>query len=199
MVQVRLLNLVPSRFGCDCISLCPLYRSVWGVGERGMLLCGRGSCSVQWSTSIQLWSSEAPKTEMSSCMHALMLLMSDRPHICPFSRISSALDKVWLCNSYPPHTHTHSLPQTSNTATFLLFELAKQPSLQDKLHKEIQDTLRERSRLTSEDLQRTSLLRGCVKETLRLYPPMAVGKREAGGEMVVDGYRVPAGVSYINE
>ena len=34
------------------------------------------------------------KTEMSSCTHALMLLMSDRPHICPFSRISSAFDKV---------------------------------------------------------------------------------------------------------
>ena len=37
-----------------------------------------------------------------------------------------------------------------------------------------------------------------MKETLRLYPPMAVGKREAGGEMVVNGYGVPAGVSYIS-
>ena len=46
-----------------------------------------------------------------------------------------------------------------------------------------------------DDLQRMSLARNCVKETLRLYSPVGVSARILSHDAVVLGYNVPAGVS----
>ena len=57
--------------------------------------------------------------------------------------------------------------QTSNTSTFLLHEVAKNPDLQDKLHKEVTSILGPDKHATFEDVQKMQLVRGCAKETLR--------------------------------
>ena len=57
--------------------------------------------------------------------------------------------------------------QTTNTSTFMLHELAKNPTLQDRVCEEIRSVMGGRESPTFQDLQKMSLIRGCVKETLR--------------------------------
>ena len=61
--------------------------------------------------------------------------------------------------------------QTSNSATFLLYELAKQPELQERLVQEISSVVGDKEHPSWEDLQKMTLVRNCVKETMRLYSP----------------------------
>ena len=84
--------------------------------------------------------------------------------------------------------------QTKNTSTFMLFELAKQPALQDQLFQEIKAVLGDKVNPSWEDLQNIPLVRHCLKETLRLYPALQVIARELEEDTVIEGYHVPAGV-----
>ena len=85
--------------------------------------------------------------------------------------------------------------QTSNTAMFLLFELAKQPEIQERLYREIKSIVEEGRHPTWEDLQNMKLVRNCVKETMRLYQPVGVLPRVLREDAVINGYQVPAQVS----
>ena len=85
--------------------------------------------------------------------------------------------------------------QTSNTAMFLLFELAKQPKIQERLYREIKSIVEEGRHPTWEDLQNMKLVRNCVKETMRLYQPVGVLPRVLREDAVISGYQVPAQVS----
>ena len=57
--------------------------------------------------------------------------------------------------------------QSSNTSAFLLHEVAKQPELQEKMYKEVCTILGDRNSPSFDDLQKMTLVRGCVKEILR--------------------------------
>ena len=59
----------------------------------------------------------------------------------------------------------------------MLFELAKQPALQDQLCQEIKAVLGDKVNPSWEDLQNIPLVRHCLKETLRLYPPVQINAR----------------------
>ena len=86
--------------------------------------------------------------------------------------------------------------QTSNSATFLLFELAKHPELQDKLYHEITSVMGgNRPHPSWDDIQQMKLVRNSVKETMRLYPPVGVLLRVLNEDAILNGYHVPAGVS----
>ncbi len=76
----------------------------------------------------------------------------------------------------------------------MLYELAKQPSLQDQLCDEIKSVLRDKVNPSWEDLQNIPLIRYCLKETLRMYPPTEVIIREIKEDTVLNNYHVPAGV-----
>ena len=82
---------------------------------------------------------------------------------------------------------------TSNTATFLLHELAKNDEIQDAVYKEIIEVVGPDKPPTAEQLQKLSLVRKCVKETLRLHPLLPATSREIVNDIVILGYHVPAG------
>ena len=63
--------------------------------------------------------------------------------------------------------HIHSQWQSSNTTTFLLHEVAKQPELQEKLYQEVSSVLGDRNSPTFDDVQKMTLVRSCIKEILR--------------------------------
>ncbi|XP_055306859.1 probable cytochrome P450 6a13, partial [Sitodiplosis mosellana] len=69
--------------------------------------------------------------------------------------------------------------ETSNTAlSFALYELAITPNCQDKLFKEISDTLKKHNgQLTFECLQEMVYLEGVVLETLRVHPAVLTFSR----------------------
>ena len=85
--------------------------------------------------------------------------------------------------------------QTSNTALFLLFELAKHPEIQERRYREIKSVVEEGKHPTWEDIQNMKLVRNCVKETMRLYLPIGILLRVLKEDAVFNGYQVPAGVS----
>ena len=88
-----------------------------------------------------------------------------------------------------------SLLQTTSTACFLLFEIAKQPELQERLLQEISSVVGDKEHPTWEDLQKMTLVRNCVKETMRIHSPGTGTVRDLGRDAVLSGYDVPAGVS----
>ena len=82
---------------------------------------------------------------------------------------------------------------TSNTGTFLLHELAKQPDLQVEVRQEIMDVLGSTSQPSFDQLQKMKLVRACVREILRLYPATPVTFREVASDANISGYNIPAG------
>ena len=86
------------------------------------------------------------------------------------------------------------LTQTSNTAMFLLYELAKHPEIQERMYQEIRSTVQDRKHPTWEDIQNMKLVRNSIKESMRLYLPVGVLPRILSEDAVLNGYQVPAGV-----
>ena len=77
-----------------------------------------------------------------------------------------------------------------------MYEMAKQPELQNQLIQEVSSVMGDKDHPSWEDLQKTTLLRNCVKEAMRLYPPTSFAGRILAEDAVVLGYQIPAGVSF---
>ena len=89
------------------------------------------------------------------------------------------------------------LDTTSNTATFLTHELAKNTDIQEAIYKEILEVVGPDAIPTAEQLQKLSMVRKCVKETLRLNPLIPFRSREIVNDTVILGYNVPAGTNCV--
>ena len=86
--------------------------------------------------------------------------------------------------------------QTSNSATFVLFALAKHPEIQDRICHEIGSVVGNKLHPSWDDLQKMKLIRNTIKETMRLYNPIGILPRIITEDAVLNGYEVPAGVSH---
>lgn len=76
---------------------------------------------------------------------------------------------------------------TSTTLNFAMFELVRNPSMQEKLRKEINTVLKEHNNeLTYEGIMEMRYMTKVVNETLRKYPPIPVLNRKC-----VADYQVP--------
>jgi len=62
--------------------------------------------------------------------------------------------------------------QTANTSAFLLFEIAKNPEVQQQVREEIASVLGDKENPSWEDLQKMNVIRNCIKETMRMYMPV---------------------------
>ncbi|XP_064401044.1 1,25-dihydroxyvitamin D(3) 24-hydroxylase, mitochondrial-like [Halichondria panicea] len=83
---------------------------------------------------------------------------------------------------------------TANQSTFLLFELARNPEVQERLHQEIQSVVGERPP-TAQDLEAMPYLRGCIKESFRVRSTVPGFPRVLNEDAIIHGYHVPAGVT----
>ncbi len=84
---------------------------------------------------------------------------------------------------------------TATTLTYALWQLGRHPQLQDRVAAEV-DALGDR-RLEPDDVANLSYTVQVLKESLRLCPPGPAGTRMATRDVVVGGYRVPAGTMLI--
>ncbi|XP_052870893.1 cytochrome P450 CYP12A2-like [Anopheles cruzii] len=81
---------------------------------------------------------------------------------------------------------------TSSGSVGIMYCLAKNPDKQAKLREELRTVLPTKdSPLTAENMRNLPYLRACIKEGLRLYPPVAGNFRAAGRNIVLQGYRIP--------
>ena len=77
----------------------------------------------------------------------------------------------------------------------MIYEIAKQPELQERLVQEISSIVGDKKHPSWDDLQKMTLVRNCVKESMRLNPPIGINLRVIPEDIVLMGYHIPAGVS----
>lgn len=87
---------------------------------------------------------------------------------------------------------------SSSTMSFLLYELARNPGVRDRIVAELDAVLGGSPPTAAQLLESLPLLSQAVDETLRLYPPVWFGPRRAVARFNFGGYEVPAGTHVIH-
>ena len=85
---------------------------------------------------------------------------------------------------------------TSSAAAWLVFALGVNPAAFDLLRQQVRDVLGDRPP-TLDDLRQLDKVDAVVRETLRLWPPAAVGLRRASEPFEVFGHVVPGGTAIV--
>ena len=92
---------------------------------------------------------------------------------------------------------------TANTLSWACYLLARHEAAALRLHAEVDALLAPRGRrnevatLKAGDLERLPYTRHVITETLRLYPPAYLVGRQAVENVVLEGYRIPAGTTLL--
>lgn len=82
---------------------------------------------------------------------------------------------------------------TSSAITFTLLLLAHHPEIQEEIFKEIKEIHGDKNDLTIDDLSKLEYLDRVIKESLRIYPPVAFISRELSEDYIHDGFTQPKG------
>ncbi|XP_029316058.1 LOW QUALITY PROTEIN: cytochrome P450 27C1 [Cottoperca gobio] len=82
---------------------------------------------------------------------------------------------------------------TSFTLSWASYLLARHPHIQQQIFTEVTKTLEPGAVATADDISRLPLIRGLVKETLRLFPVLPGNGRITQDDLVVGGYFIPKG------
>eukprot|EP00061_Rhincodon_typus_P012587 g38419.t1 len=83
--------------------------------------------------------------------------------------------------------------QTSFTLSWCTYLLARYPAVQRLVYEEIVQNLGSDVTPTAQDLSKLPLVRGVLKETLRLFPVLPGNGRVTQEDMIVGGYFIPSG------
>ncbi|KPP57615.1 cytochrome P450, family 27, subfamily C, polypeptide 1-like, partial [Scleropages formosus] len=82
---------------------------------------------------------------------------------------------------------------TSFTLSWITYLLARHPEIQQQVYEEVVEKLGHEKIPVSEDIAHMPLIRGVVKETLRLFPVLPGNGRVTQEDIVVGGYLIPKG------
>ncbi|KAM7414630.1 hypothetical protein PAMA_019446 [Pampus argenteus] len=82
---------------------------------------------------------------------------------------------------------------TSITLLWTLYELARHPNLQEELRAEVAAARAESNGDMLEMLKRIPLVKGALKETLRLHPVAVSLQRYIAEDIIIQNYHIPAG------
>ncbi|KAM7424357.1 hypothetical protein PAMA_000617 [Pampus argenteus] len=82
---------------------------------------------------------------------------------------------------------------TSFTLSWATYLLARHPHIQQQIFTEVMNNLGPRTIATADDIPNLPLIRGLVKETLRLFPVLPGNGRVTQDDLVVGGYLIPKG------
>lgn len=116
---------------------------------------------------------------------------------------ASVLQKLLKINPNAAHVMAMEMlfsgvDTTSATFIYTLYLLAKNPEKQKLLQEEILNILPKKdTEITAEHLNRIPYLRGCIKESLRIFPVFNGTMRATGEDLVLSGYRVPKGTDVV--
>ena len=83
---------------------------------------------------------------------------------------------------------------TTSGMCWTLYCLAKHPEHQEKVREEVKSVLMGRELLEYEDLKDLKYTHWCIKEAMRLYPPVFFIFRQASEDLELDGHVIPKGM-----
>uniref|UniRef100_A0A673LMD1 steroid 11beta-monooxygenase n=1 Tax=Sinocyclocheilus rhinocerous TaxID=307959 RepID=A0A673LMD1_9TELE len=132
---------------------------------------------------------------------------------------ATAWDHIFSHGASHTHTHTHRLQTlmeagqlsselikanitelmaggvdtTAVPLQFALFEMARNPGVQERVRAQVLSSWQQASGSPQKALQGAPLLKGTIKETLRLYPVGITVQRYPVRDIVLQNYHVPAG------
>uniref|UniRef100_A0A1I7Y550 Cytochrome P450 n=1 Tax=Steinernema glaseri TaxID=37863 RepID=A0A1I7Y550_9BILA len=87
---------------------------------------------------------------------------------------------------------------TASAIGFTIWLLAQNPNCQAKVQSEVEEIFGDSDRpATSEDLKRLRYLEMCIKESLRMAPPIPVVGRILSEDLELKGGTIPAGVTVV--
>ncbi|NWI49447.1 CP24A protein, partial [Calyptomena viridis] len=82
---------------------------------------------------------------------------------------------------------------TANSLLWALYNISRNPSVQQKLFQEIQSVLAPNETPSAEKLKNMPYLKACLKESMRLTPSVPFTTRTIDTEMVLGNYMLPKG------
>ncbi|XP_031563666.1 sterol 26-hydroxylase, mitochondrial-like [Actinia tenebrosa] len=80
---------------------------------------------------------------------------------------------------------------TSNTSLWTMYNLARNPEVQERLHKEVTSVLKPGEIATPSTINKMHYLKACIKETLRLFPAAIENARIFDRDVPIMGYNIP--------
>ena len=83
---------------------------------------------------------------------------------------------------------------TTSGMCWTLYCLAKHPEHQEKVREEVRSVLMGREWLEYDDLKELKYTQWCIKEAMRLYPPVFFISRETTEDVELEGYHIPKGI-----
>ncbi|XP_031228736.1 1,25-dihydroxyvitamin D(3) 24-hydroxylase, mitochondrial [Mastomys coucha] len=82
---------------------------------------------------------------------------------------------------------------TANSLMWILYNLSRNPQVQQRLLREIQSVLPDNQTPRAEDVRNMPYLKACLKESMRLTPSVPFTTRTLDKPTVLDGYTLPKG------
>ena len=86
---------------------------------------------------------------------------------------------------------------TSVALAWTLYQLAKNPLIQEKVRAEINTVISEGNELTWDTVEEFEYLENVVKESLRLHPPAYLTSRTPISDEIIGGYLIPKRVDIL--
>eukprot|EP01130_Rhizamoeba_saxonica_P005609 TRINITY_DN2236_c0_g1_i1.p1 TRINITY_DN2236_c0_g1~~TRINITY_DN2236_c0_g1_i1.p1 ORF type:complete len:459 (-),score=74.79 TRINITY_DN2236_c0_g1_i1:72-1448(-) len=80
---------------------------------------------------------------------------------------------------------------TGSALAFTLYCLANHPEIQERVYEEVTEVLGEKRYPTVDDLNKLEYLEMCIKESLRLFPPVPAIIRNMNRDIVLRGVTIP--------
>ncbi|XP_074592914.1 cytochrome P450 4V2-like [Brevipalpus obovatus] len=82
---------------------------------------------------------------------------------------------------------------TLSSSIWLMHSMASNPIIQEKLFRELSELDETEEAITISRINEFTFLDQCVKENLRIYPPLCIVEREMSEDTQLDGYLIPKG------
>ena len=86
---------------------------------------------------------------------------------------------------------------TSITMTWTILLLAKHQEYQERAREEVRKVLQDKEEITLQDVTEMKFLDNCIKESMRLYPPVILIGRRAMTDVKIGPYFVPKGTTLL--
>ncbi|XP_042015671.1 cytochrome P450 736A117-like [Salvia splendens] len=81
----------------------------------------------------------------------------------------------------------------STSLEWTMSELLRQPRVMEKLQSEVRGIVKQKQRITKDDLEKMGYMKAVIKENMRLHPPFPLSPRIASKDVQIKGYDIAAG------